>query len=81
MKFGVCYLVVLDDGIPFKGAFVAMCKYLDLNYDMFPKCNHKGLSITHFHRFLNKSTTIAMENRQCNDFFIPIGIAAGVYIE
>ena len=25
MKFGLCHLVVLDDGNPIKGAFVAMC--------------------------------------------------------
>ena len=57
------------------------CKYLDLNYGMFPKCNHKGLSITHFHRFLNKSTTIAMEDRQCNDFFHSYWNSRGVCIE
>ena len=31
----------------------------------------------HFHRFLNKTTTIAMEDRQSNDVFVPTGIAAG----
>ena len=31
----------------------------------------------HFHRFLNKATTIAMEDRQSNDVFVPTGIAAG----
>ena len=61
MKFGLCYLVVLDDGNPFKGAFVAMCKSLKSNYDVLAKHNHKGLSVEHFHRFLNKATTIAME--------------------
>ena len=31
----------------------------------------------HFHRFLNKTTTIAIEDRQSNDVFVPTGIAAG----
>ena len=25
MKFGLCHLVVLDDGSPCKGSFIAMC--------------------------------------------------------
>ena len=51
MKFGLCHLVVLNDGNPFKCAFVAMCKSLKLNYDILAKRNHKGLSVEHFHRF------------------------------
>ena len=26
MKFGLCHLVVLDDGTPIKGAYIAMCQ-------------------------------------------------------
>ena len=77
MKFGVCHLVVIDDGTPFKDAFVAMCTALDLNYDILAKRNHKGLTVEHFHRFLNKAMTIAIENRQSNDVFVPAGIAVG----
>ena len=53
-----------------------MCKALELNYDILAKINHKGLSVEHFYRFLNKATTIAMEDRQSNDVFVPAGIAA-----
>ena len=28
LKFGICHLVVLDDGSPFKGGSSAMCKVL-----------------------------------------------------
>ena len=76
MKFGICHLVVLDDGSPFKGAFIAMCDALNLNYDVLAKRNHKGLTVEHFHRFLNKSVTIAAEDRGTNDIFVPAGIAA-----
>jgi len=51
MKFGLCYLVVLDDGNLFKGVFVAMCKSLKPNYDVLAKHNHKGLSVEHSRRF------------------------------
>ena len=77
VKFGLCHLVVLDDGSPFKGAFIAMCNALSLNYDVLMKRNHKGLTIEHFHRFLNKSVTIAAKYRGTNNIFVPAGIAAG----
>ena len=77
LKFGLCYPVVLDDGNSFKCAFVFMCKALKLNYDILAIRNHKGILVEHFHRFLNKTTTITMEDRQSNDVFIPTGIAAG----
>ena len=77
MKFGLCHLVVLDDGNPFKGAFVAMCKSLKVNYDILAKRKYNGLSVEHFQRFLNKVIKISMEDRQSNDVFVPTGIAAG----
>ena len=77
MKFGMCYLIVLDDGTPFKGAFFAMCQSLNLNYEILAKRNHKGLSVEHFHRFLNKSVTIEAEDRGMIDIFVHAGIAAG----
>ena len=77
MKFDLRHLVVIDDGTPFKDAFVAMYKALDLNYEILAKCNHKGLTIEHFHRFLNKAVIIAMKDRQSNDVFVPAGIVAG----
>ena len=54
-----------------------MCKVLKLTYDVLVKRNHKGSSVEHFHRFLNKATTITMEDRQSNDVFVPPAIAAG----
>jgi len=77
MKFGLCQLVVLDDGISFKGAFIAMCDALNLNYDVLAKRIHKGLTVKHFHRFLNKSITISTEDCGTNDVFVPAGIATG----
>ena len=53
-----------------------MCQALNLNYDVLAKRNHKGLSVEHFHRFLNKSVTIAAEDRGTNDIFVHTSIAA-----
>ena len=77
MQFGLCHLVVLDDGNQFKGAFIAMCDTLNLNYDVLANRIHKGLRVEHFHRFLNKSVTIAAEDLGTNDIFVPTDIDAG----
>ena len=76
LKFGMCHLVVIDYGSPFKGSYVAMCQALNLNYDVLAKRNHKELSVEHFHRFLNKSVTIAAKERGTNDIFVLASIAA-----
>ena len=77
VKFGVCHLVILDDGSPFKGVFSAICKALRINYEILAKRNHKGLLVEKFHRFLNKVITIAAEDRGTNDIFVAAGVVAG----
>ena len=76
MKLGLCRLVLLDDGSPFKGAFIAIYEALNLNYDILAKCIHKDLTVENFHRFLKKSVTIAVEERGINDIFVPTCIVA-----
>ena len=75
MKFGLCHLVMLDDGTLLKEDFIAMCQALNLNYNILAKRNDKGLSVEYFHRFLSQSVTIAAEERSTNNIFFPAGIA------
>ena len=77
MKFGLCQLVILDDDSPFKEDCIAMCEALNLNHNVRAKRNHKIFTVKHFHRFLNKSVTIAAEKRGTNDIFVSTGDAAG----
>ena len=77
MKFGFCHLVVLDDGSLLNGAFIVMYDVLNLNHDALAKCNHTGLTMKNFHRFLNKGVTIAAEDRGTDDIFVPAGITTG----
>ena len=77
LKCGVCHLAVLNDDSPFKGAFIAMCEALSLNNDVLVKRNRKILTVEHFYHFLNKSITIAAEERGNKDIFVPAGFAAG----
>ena len=76
LKFGLCHIVVLYDGTPFKVAFITMFEALNLNRDILAKLNHKGLTVEYFHHFFNKSITIATEERSINDIFVPVGVAA-----
>ena len=77
IKFCVYYLVVLGHATPFKGAFIAICQALNLNYDIFAKCNHKGLTVEQFHRLLNRSVAVTAEGRGANNIFFPASITAG----
>ena len=77
MKFGLCHLVVLDDGSTFKGAFIVMSDALNMNHDVFTKRNHKDLTVKYCHQFLNKSVTIAAEERGTNSIFVPVGFTVG----
>ena len=45
LKFGIYYLVILDDDSPFKGVFSAMFKALNINFDILAKINYKGLLV------------------------------------
>ena len=63
MKFGVRHLVIIFNESHLKGIFVAMCKYINLNYEILEKLNHRGLTIEYFNMFLNKTVTILIEDR------------------
>ena len=54
-----------------------MCKAFNLNYDILTKHNNKGISIEHFHHFLNKSVTIATEESVTTNILAPAGITVG----
>ena len=76
-KFGLCYLVVIDDGTPFKAAFTSACDSLKIPFECAAKRNHKSLLVEKFHRFLNKVVTIAASDRGTLDCFVEAGISAG----
>ena len=70
LKFGLCHLIVLNDGTPLKEYFPVMCTALNLDYASLSKPIHKDLTVEYVHRFLNKCVTIASEGRYTNeDFF------------
>ena len=59
LTYGMCAVIVVDDGSNFKGVFESMCKILDITLWTLARGNHKGNSVERFHRFLNKTQTIA----------------------
>ena len=75
MKFGLYKLIIIDDSSPFKDTIVTICKNLQPNYDSLSKSNDKGLSFENFYRYLNKTITIAVEDRQTNYVFVVADIA------
>ena len=76
MKFGLCIMVVVDDGSDFRGLFEEMCKLLNIRFHLVAKRNHKAVGIERFHKFLNHAQTIAIEERETSAAFVECGIAA-----
>ena len=69
-SFGMCSVVVVDDGSSFKNVFMDMCKRLGLTYWVLSRGNHKGNSVERYHRFLNKTQAIAGNDRGTHDVYI-----------
>ena len=79
MEFCFQYFVILNDSTPFQSSFIFMCMVPDLkfNYDIISKQNHKGFTYEKCHKIICKITSIDAEDRQQNDYFVPVGIVAG----
>jgi hypothetical protein len=63
LKVGFCVMVAVDDGNNFKVLFKEMCDILKLRFHVIAKGNHQALCVERFHVFLNKSVTIAVNDR------------------
>ncbi len=58
LTFGMCAVIVVDDGSTFKSEFESMCNILKLHLWPLARGNHKGNSVERYHRYLNKVMTI-----------------------
>ena len=70
LTFGVCSVVVIDDGSTFKGAFISMCTKLKINHWCLTCGNHRVNSVERCHRYLNKTQAIAGNDRCTNTVII-----------
>ena len=63
ITFGMCSVVVVDDSSNFKNVFLEMFKKLNTHCWVLSRGNHKGNSVEHYHRFINKTQEIAGNNQ------------------
>ena len=63
LTFGMCSMVVIDDGSTFKSVFILMCTALKINFWYLSRGNHRSNSVERYHRFLNKTQAIAGTDR------------------
>ena len=63
LSYGMCSVVVVDADSKFRSVFEDMCSKLKIMFWPLARGNHKGLSIEKYHRFLNKTQTIAGDIR------------------
>jgi hypothetical protein len=77
LQVGFCLLLNVDDDSKFKGLFKEACDHLGLRFNPAAKGNHKAVSVERFFRYLNKAVTIASEDRDTLDVWIPASMIAG----
>ena len=70
LSFGMCAVVVVDDGSSFKSTFEEMCRLLKITFWALSRGNHKGLSVERYHRYLNKTQTIVGNDRGTHQTFL-----------
>ena len=63
-------MLVVDSDILFRGGFEEMCKCLKITLLNSACGNHKVNSVESYHRFLNKTKSIAGQYRGIHDIFI-----------
>ena len=63
LSYGMCSVVVVDADSKFRATVKDMCAKLKIMFWPLARGNHKGLSVERYHRFLNKSQTIAGQAR------------------
>ena len=74
LRFGLCVLVVIDEGREFCGLFRSMCAKLNIRCHVVAKRNHKAVGVERFHRFLNHSQRICSEERGTPATFVECGL-------
>ena len=75
LKFGLCLMVVCDDGNDFRGTFERMCKALNIKFHIVAKRNHKAVGVERFHKFLNHAEKISTEERGTSEPFVEVAMA------
>ena len=58
MTFGICSVIVINNGSSFKEVFIEMCDALELTHWCLSRGNHKHNSVERYHIFLNKTQAI-----------------------
>lgn len=75
LKFGLCLMVVIDDGNEFRGIFESMCNTLRIKFHIVVERNHKAIGVERFYKFLNHAQRISTEARGTSEPFVEVGIA------
>ena len=70
LSFGMCSVVVIDDGSSFKQFFKLMCDALAITYWCLSLGNHCRNSVERYHQFLKKTHAIAGNDRVTHKVYI-----------
>ena len=76
LKFGLCLVVVVDNGTPFMYIFEQATKTLNIRLHRVAKRNHKAVGVEIYHRFLNHAVTLAATTRETISCFVEAAMVA-----
>ena len=71
LKFGLCVMVVVDEGKEFCSTFKEMCRLLNIRCHTVAKRNHKVVGVERFHRFLNHAQRYILQSFCFFSFILP----------
>ena len=74
LKFGLCIMVVVDEGREFCSLFCVMCKHLNIRCHVVAKRNHKAVGVERYQKFLNHVQRICAEERGTPESFAECGL-------
>ena len=69
LSYGMVSVVLVDIDIWLQVAFGVLCKFLQITFMILECGNHKGNSVEKYHRFVNKTQSIAEQDHGSNYIF------------
>ena len=76
LKFGLCLVVVVDDGTPFMHIFEQIMKALNIRLHRVLKRNHKAVDVERYHRFDYHVVTLVATTQETRKCFVEASMVA-----
>ena len=73
LEFGLCLMVVINDGNEFRSTFESICNALYIRFRIIAKRNYRAVGVERFHKLLSHSQRISTKSRGTSEPFVEVG--------